>query len=113
MYCFARHASPQVDENFCHHGIKKEPGERAHSGQLILVERLLAQASWRNFAAVSTDDPAGYGIKDTSSGLECAGDLAEFLFTQKAGARPAQYAVCFLQIRHANAPFQCKVAGGL
>jgi hypothetical protein len=71
-----------------------------------LDEGLLAEASRRDFAAVSTDDPAGYGIKDTSTGSEpdddeSAGDLLEFLITQKAGSDPAKYAVCFLQIRHA------------
>jgi hypothetical protein len=59
-----------------------------------LGEGLLAQASRRDFAAVSTDDPAGYGIKDTSTGKESAddesaADLPEFLITQKAGADPA------------------------
>ena len=66
-------------------------------------EGLLAEASRRDFAAVSTDDPAGYGIKDTSTGNESAddesaGDLPEFLITQKAGADPAKHAVCFLEI---------------
>jgi hypothetical protein len=73
---------------------------------LIFGEGLLAEASRRDFVAVSTDDPAGYGIKDTSTGNvfaddESAGDLPEFLITQMAGADPAKHAVCFLQIRHA------------
>ena len=59
---------------------------------------LLAEASRRDVTAVSTDDSAGYGIKDTSSGIEAAkgspdnesaGDLLNFLFTQSAGANPA------------------------
>ena len=66
---------------------------------------LPAEASRRDVVAVSTDDPAGYRIKDTSSGTErsddeSAGDMPEFLITQKAGADPAKHAVCFLQIRH-------------
>jgi hypothetical protein len=67
-----------------------------------LGEGLLAEASRRDFAAVSTDDSAGYGIKDTSTGKnnQSAGDLPEFLITQKAGSDPAKHAVCFLQIRH-------------
>jgi hypothetical protein len=65
-------------------------------------EGLAAQASRRDFAAVSADDPTGYGIVDTNSGNESADDLPEFLITQKAGAGPAQHAVCFLQIRHAT-----------
>jgi hypothetical protein len=73
---------------------------------LILDEGLLAGASRRNFVAVSTDDPAGYGIKDTSAGNvfaddESAGNLLEFLIIQLASADPAKHAVCFLQIRHA------------
>jgi hypothetical protein len=65
---------------------------------LILGAGLSAEASRRNVTAVSTDDLAGYGIKDTSSGIEAAkgpadfesaGDLVNFLFTQKAGANPA------------------------
>jgi hypothetical protein len=72
---------------------------------LILGEGLPG-ASRRDFVAVSTDDPAGYGIKDTLTGKvfaddESAGDLAEFLITQLAGTDPAKHAVCFLQIRHA------------
>jgi hypothetical protein len=74
-----------------------------------LAERLLAEASWRDVTAVSTDDPAGYGIIVTSSGIEAAkgsadaesaGDLLLFLITQNAGACPAKHAICFLQIRH-------------
>jgi hypothetical protein len=74
-----------------------------------LGERLLAEASRRDITAVSTDDPAGYGIIVTSSGTESAakelagfkstGDLLEFLITHKAGAHPSKHAVCF-QIRH-------------
>jgi hypothetical protein len=55
-------------------------------------ERLLAKASRRDVTAVSTDDPAGYGIIDTSSGtepaakesadFESAGNLLHFLITQ-------------------------------
>jgi hypothetical protein len=68
-----------------------------------LGEGLLAEASRRDFAAVSTDDPAGYGIKNTCTGNvsaddQSAGDLPEFLITQKAGADPAKHAVCFLEI---------------
>jgi hypothetical protein len=72
---------------------------------LILSERLLAEASRRDVTAVSTDDFASHGIIDTSSGIEAAkgpadnesaGDLLEFLITQKAGAEPAKHAVCFL-----------------
>jgi hypothetical protein len=77
---------------------------------------LLAEARRRDVTAVSTDDPAGYGIIVTSSGTEpaakgsavdneSAGDLLNFVITQKAGASPAKHAVCFLQIRHFNAPF--------
>jgi hypothetical protein len=69
----------------------------------MLGEGLPAEASRRDFVAVSTDDLAGYGIKDTSTGNqfaddESAGDLLEFLITQKAGADPAKHAVCFLKI---------------
>jgi len=74
-----------------------------------LGEGLLAEASRRDVVAVPTDDSAGYGIKDTSTGNgkgsadnESAGDLPEFLITQKAGTDPAKDAVCFLQIRHAT-----------
>jgi hypothetical protein len=67
------------------------------------VRELLAEASRRDFVAISTDHPAGYGIKHTSTGVdnESAGDLPDFLNTQKAGADAAKYAVSFLQIRHA------------
>ena len=63
-------------------------------------KELLAKASRRDFAAVSADDSASYGIKDTGAGYvfaddESAGDLPEFLITQKAGADPAKHAVCF------------------
>jgi hypothetical protein len=73
---------------------------------LILGEGPLAEASRRDFAAISTNDPAGYGIKDTGTGKECAVaesacDLLEFLITQVTGDDPAKHAVCFLQIRHA------------
>jgi hypothetical protein len=70
----------------------------------FLVEGLLAEAGRRDFAAVSTDDSARYGIKDTSTGKDnqSARDLPEFLITQKAGANPTKHAVCFLQIRHAT-----------
>jgi hypothetical protein len=69
-----------------------------------LGEGLLADASRRDFAAVSADDPAEVGIKDTRTGAydESADDLPEFLISQKAGADPAKHAVCFLQIRHAT-----------
>jgi len=77
---------------------------------LILNEELLAEARRWDVTAVSTDDSAGYGIIVTSSGtesaakecadLESAGDLLNFLVTQKAGASPAKDAVCFLHIRH-------------
>jgi hypothetical protein len=66
---------------------------------VILGEGLPADASRRDVTAVSTDDSAGYGIKVTSSGTESAakgpadnesaGDLLNFLITQKAGANPA------------------------
>jgi hypothetical protein len=72
----------------------------------------LAEARRRDITAVSTNDSASYGIIDTSSGKwrtgkgladnESAGDLLNFLITQKAGANPAKHAVCFLQIRHAT-----------
>jgi hypothetical protein len=71
---------------------------------LIWGEGLLAEASWRDFVAISTDDPAGYGIIDTSTCKGCAekfadnesaSNLPEFLITQKAGADPAKHAVCF------------------
>lgn len=73
--------------------------------RLVLGEGLPAEASRRDVVAVSTDDPAGYRIKDTITGKcsaddESAGDMPEFLITQKAGADPAKHAVCFLQIRH-------------
>jgi hypothetical protein len=64
-----------------------------------LGEGLLAEARRRIVTAVSTDDCAGYGIIDTSSGSESAakkfaafestGDLLNFFFAQKAGADPA------------------------
>jgi hypothetical protein len=66
--------------------------------------RGLAGASRRDVTAVSTDDSAGDGIKVTRSGIEagkepahfeCSGNLLHFLFSQKAGADPAQYAICF------------------
>jgi hypothetical protein len=46
----------------------------------------LAEASRRDFAAVSTDDRAGYGIKDAGAGKgsaddEAAGNLPEFFVT--------------------------------
>jgi hypothetical protein len=73
---------------------------------LILSERLLAETSRRDVTAVSTDDSAGYGIIVTSSGtesaakeiagFESAGNLLKFFFTHKAGASPAQHAICFL-----------------
>jgi hypothetical protein len=73
---------------------------------LILSERLLAEASRRVVTAVSTDDSAGCGIIVASSGtesaakeiagFESAGDLLKFFFTHKAGASPAQHAICFL-----------------
>jgi hypothetical protein len=77
---------------------------------VILGKGLLAEASRRDFAAVSTDDPAGYRIKDTSTGNEpaadeSAADLPELLITQKAGADPAKHALCFLQVRHATLLF--------
>jgi hypothetical protein len=69
-------------------------------------ERLLAKASRRDVTAVSTDDPAGYGIIDTSSGTEpaakegfadneSAGDLLHFLIAQSASANPAKHAILF------------------
>jgi hypothetical protein len=68
-------------------------------GLAILNDALLAEARRRNVTAVSTDDSAGYGIIVTSSGtesaakevaaFESAGDLLNFLITQKAGAHPA------------------------
>jgi hypothetical protein len=66
------------------------------------MKGLLAEASRRDFAAVSTDDSAGYGIIDASGCIdnESAGDLPEFLIPQKTGTDPAKHAVCFLQIRH-------------
>jgi hypothetical protein len=75
-----------------------------------LREQLAAETSRRNVTAVSTDDSASYGIKDTSSGIEAAkgpadnesgGDLLNFFFTHSACANPAKDAVCFMQIRHA------------
>jgi hypothetical protein len=63
----------------------------------------LAAAGWRLFAAISVEDTTGYGIKRTSSGLKSAGDFLQFLFTQKAGAGPAQYSV-FLQVWHRKLP---------
>jgi hypothetical protein len=73
---------------------------------LILSEGLLAETSRRDVTAVSTDDSAGYGIIVASSGtesaakevagFESAGDLLKFFFTHKAGASPAQHAICFL-----------------
>jgi hypothetical protein len=84
---------------------KKRPEQRAYLDQLILGEGLPG-ASRRDFVAVSTDNPAGYGIKDTLTGKvfaddESSGDLPEFLITQLAGASPAKHAACFLRIRHA------------
>jgi hypothetical protein len=81
-----------------------------------LGEGLLAETSRRDVTAVSTDDPAEYGIIVTSSGTEPAAkkrsadfesgsDLLNFLITQKAGAGPAKHAVCFLQIRHVTLLF--------
>jgi hypothetical protein len=73
---------------------------------LILGEGLLAEASRWDVTAVSTDDSAGYGIIVTSSGTESAAkeipgfestvNLLKFFFTHKAGASPAQHAICFL-----------------
>jgi hypothetical protein len=73
---------------------------------LILDVGLLAEARRRVVTAVSTDDSAGYGIIVASSGtesaakeivgFESAGDLLKFFFTHKAGASPAQHAICFL-----------------
>ena len=67
---------------------------------------LLAEARRRDVTAVSADDSAGYGIIVTSSGtesaakefaaFESASDLLNFLITQKAGAKPAKHAICFL-----------------
>ena len=77
-------------------------------------ERLSAEASRRDVTAVSTDDFAGYGIKDTSSGIEAGkgsadnesgGDLLNFLITQNAGANPAQHAILFPVNSTCNAPF--------
>jgi len=72
---------------------------------------LLGEARRRDVTAVSADDSAGYGIIVTSSctesaakesgNFESAGDLLKFLFTHKAGASPAEYAIFF----HWNAPF--------
>ena len=66
----------------------------------------MAEARRRDVTAVSTDDSAGYGIIVTSSGtesaakeivgFESASDLLKFLFTHKASANPAEYAICFL-----------------
>jgi len=77
--------------------------EKARSAGLLrfidLDEELLAEARRRDVTAVSTDDSAGYGIIVTSSGtesaakelaaFESAGDLLNFLITQKAGSNPA------------------------
>jgi hypothetical protein len=72
---------------------------------LILDVGLLAEARRRDVTAVSADDSAGYGIIVTGSGTESAakeivgfksaGDLLKFFFTHKAGASPAEYAICF------------------
>jgi len=61
---------------------------------------LLADAFRWDELAVSTDDSAGYGIIDASTGIEpeSAGDLLEFLIIQKPGTDPANHAICFLQI---------------
>lgn len=65
---------------------------------LILVPGLLAEASRRDVTAVSTDDPASYGIIVTRSSIEAAkefvdnesaGSLLNFLISQNAGASPA------------------------
>jgi hypothetical protein len=73
---------------------------------LILGEGLPAEARRRVVTAVSTDDSAGHGIIVASSGTESAakefagfksaGNLLKFFFTHKAGASPAQHAICFL-----------------
>jgi hypothetical protein len=73
---------------------------------LILNEGLLAETSRWDVTAVSTDDSAGYGIIVASSGTESAAkefagsestcNLFKFFFTHKAGASPAQHAICFL-----------------
>ena len=77
--------------------------------KLILVEGLAA--SRRELAAISIDR-AGYGIEGTGSGVQPTRDLPEFLFTENAGAGAAQYAIGFLQIRHAMLSFPCRVEGG-
>jgi len=67
---------------------EKEPDARAHVNQL----------GWTGLAGVAVTG-AGQGIDTAHEGLDSSLNLLQFLFSYKAGAGPAQYAV-LLRVRH-------------